>query len=1353
MIKKINFKKKKKFFCIFFILIFNLISISFVPNFKTKNFDNLKEDATSFIQSSSSGPPDKHFFQYYKVITIDHTKVAGSNNLINFPVLISIFDTDLRNEVQPDGDDIAFAYNSIWLAHEIELFNQTYNSTHAQLTVWVRVPSLSPSVNTNISMYYGNSTMSSQQNPTGVWDSNYVAVWHMNQDPSSSNILDSTSNNNDLNTAGFASDQRLYNGKVGTAIAFDGINDYLSINSFSGPTDGFTFETWFKFDEEYTVGDGEMYLFSGNTPSWGNNMPRVRFRSLTGSGVGSVATALDSSDSCDGTKTVWAANTWFHYAFRFSVPIKTTTLYLNGTVDGIKVDSDLAVPHSDWNMLSIASDYGANVWGSGAISEFRILKTALSTEWIVTEYNNQYDPTSFFTVGPEEKDDNTPPTYSNLIESSVPLELGETETITINVSDPSGISRSLIEFEGSNHSMTNIYGDTWQYDSWTPSSVGNYTYTIWMEDNYNNWNSTIGTIEVIDTTPPTYSDLIESADPLQLGQNETITIKIYDSPGSGVNQTLLEYDSSNHTMIFIGGNTWSWTNWKPSSEEVHIYRIYMQDMQDNWNMTVGNITVITTTAPIIGNLTESADPLELGKNILITVEVYDNETDVSTVLIDIGGFNYTMQKNLVTNNTYTIMFIYGYNWTNPSVGLVLYKIYANDTGNNWNSYTSSFDIVDTTPPTFSALTVIEDTIELGNNLIVSINCTDLTNINRVLIEFEGNNHSMENIGGGDKWEYDLWTPSSAGNHSYTIWIEDNNSNWNSTIGTIEVIDTTPPTYSDLIESADPIELGTPLIISINSTDLAGIKQLSIEFENSNHTMTNLGGDIWQYSSWMPWIAGNHSYRIFMKDNNDNLNSLSDYILFQDTILPVYSNLIESSDPLELGSTMTITIEASDFAGINKTLLEFEGSNHTMMNIYGETWRYDSWTPNNWILHQYTIYMKDNSGNWNFIIANITVQDTTPPSPPALTNSPSGDVSGALVFDWIDGSDPSGILYYVLIIDNESNPNITPGYVFIINITNSGTESSYCQLSENLNEGPYYYFISQIDGTGHQSSYTMGTFTIVSINDGPGNTDFLIVIIIGIILASIAGLILTGIIVKKRTKKEILPQKLKIPLKGILIHVDKISNYHLDQKDTSQDKSAKKKPDQSLTGDKISNETAFDIELKEIRKLGEELFNEGAYLEAKSQFEIARDKLMGYNRIEEAKMFEELIDGIEGLTEERDKRLENLEQIKSEGNPVKIIEIYFDLIENSQKLKELDEVKMYQSELAQYFKENESKAEKLEKYNVLLEQRADSLYNDSEFEQASKIYKKCEKVSQFLVLLGKDEENSNVIKFRGKKDKC
>jgi len=257
-------------------------------------------------------------------------------------------------------------------------------------------------------------------------------------------------------------------------------------------------------------------------------------------------------------------------------------------------------------------------------------------------------------------EENIPPIYSNLIESADPLELGEIETIRINTSDPSGINQVLIEFEGSNESMTYISGDMWRYNSWTPSSVGNYSYTIWMEDNYNNWNSTSGSIMVIDTIAPTYSDLIESADPLPLGQNETISIKVFDS-GSGVNQVILEYGSSNHTMKNVANtSTWSWSNWRPSSEDTYPYKIYMQDNQNNKNATdIFNITVITTTAPIIGNITESANPLELGNNITITVDVFDDVPPVSLVLIELEGVNYTMIN--IGGNTFER------NWTRSTV--------------------------------------------------------------------------------------------------------------------------------------------------------------------------------------------------------------------------------------------------------------------------------------------------------------------------------------------------------------------------------------------------------------------------------------------------------------------------------------------------------------------------------------------------------------------------------------------------------------------------------------------------------------------------------------------------------------
>ena len=178
-----------------------------------------------------------------------------------------------------------------------------------------------------------------------------------------------------------------------------------------------------------------------------------------------------------------------------------------------------------------------------------------------------------------------------------------------------------------------------------------------MEDNYGNWNFTSGSIEVIDTISPTFSDLIESSDPLQLGQNQTITIKVYDSPGSGVNQTLLEYDSTNHSMNFLGANTWSWGDWKPSSPGIHNYRIFMPDMEDNWNMTTGSFNVITTTAPFIENMTESSDPLELGQEILISVDIYDNETYVTGALIEFEGTNHTMKNSTIKANSYYITFL------------------------------------------------------------------------------------------------------------------------------------------------------------------------------------------------------------------------------------------------------------------------------------------------------------------------------------------------------------------------------------------------------------------------------------------------------------------------------------------------------------------------------------------------------------------------------------------------------------------------------------------------------------------------------------------------------------------------
>ncbi|MFX0145577.1 MAG: DUF2341 domain-containing protein, partial [Candidatus Hodarchaeota archaeon] len=396
-------KRKIKAQCILlFLILLPLIFNSYLFNFFkieiNKNIDDFGKNSKDFYPNTSSNHPiNAGDFKYYKNITIDHTKVSGTGNLIDFPVLVSIFDSDLHDEVQPDGDDIAFANNFQWLDHEIELFNQNYNATHAYLVAWVRIPVLSPSEDTIIRMYYRNSLMDSRENPSGVWNSNYEAVWHMNNNPLSSNILDSTSNNNDLATTGFTSDARFYDGKLGPAISVDGINDRFEINSINGPINDFTFQTWFKFDNPFSGGGSDMYFFQGNSPT--NNYPLMRFSSSSGVVVTEIEVTSDPDESCTGNKNSWAADTWFQFAYTRSMSAVRAYHYINGSQDAEDNSADNANPHISWDRLSILGSLsGSNMWGPGAISEFRILNITLSPDWIATEFNNQFNPSSFYKI-------------------------------------------------------------------------------------------------------------------------------------------------------------------------------------------------------------------------------------------------------------------------------------------------------------------------------------------------------------------------------------------------------------------------------------------------------------------------------------------------------------------------------------------------------------------------------------------------------------------------------------------------------------------------------------------------------------------------------------------------------------------------------------------------------------------------------------------------------------------------------------------------------------------------------------------------------------------------------------------
>jgi len=357
----------------------------------------------------------------------------------------------------------------------------------------------------------------------------------------------------------------------------------------------------------------------------------------------------------------------------------------------------------------------------------------------------------------------------------------------------------------------------------------------------------------------------------------------------------------------------------------------------------------------------------------------------------------------------------------------------------------------------------------------------------------------------------------------------------------------------------------------------------------------------------------------------------------------------------------------------------------------------------------------------------------------------------LIFDWEEVTDASGIDHYRLIIDTEDNPFSTPGFIFEINISST---ISYYELLEYLSPRNYHFFIYAIDLAGNQGDATTGIFTIISTSaSSSAFPSWMIYIIIAVIVISAVGSISVIIILRRKAQKKMVPPKKRVAFKILLEHIAKLCLPELTSDERELQTVLIQKEQNQSYSEILPDKVDVGINVDEIKALGEELFEEGAYLEAIKQFQHANDLLSKQDKIEEVVILSDLITGIEGLIEEREKRLEVLEIEKIEGEPVKIFELYYDVIEISKRLRDFDVISMYQSELIQYFQINQFKLNDLENYRSNLEHEADSLSNNDFFEKAAQIYGKCEEISQLLVKLEKRGEIVNVEKFRNKKNEC
>ncbi|MFW9829016.1 MAG: hypothetical protein ACFFEY_15670, partial [Candidatus Thorarchaeota archaeon] len=451
-------------------------------------------------------------------------------------------------------------------------------------------------------------------------------------------------------------------------------------------------------------------------------------------------------------------------------------------------------------------------------------------------------------------------------------------------------------------------------------------------------------------------------------------------------------------------------------------------------------------------------------------------------------------------------------WSNAGQGPITIIFFINDSAGNWDSSsviinrdTISPTIVITEPNNYDLFGISPPDINVDiNDLNLDKSWYQLENGSIITANYTWTGFIAQNV-----WD-------QVGNGTVTIRFYANDTSGNLETEAVVVykdiyfplITIINPNLNDVYNNTAPI-----FTVSISGSNLNST-WYTLDDGFANYTFTGLAGRINQLA-WIAQDDGPVTIKFYI-NNTLGVLGFDEVNVIKDTIAPQITLNLPLNNTF-CGIKPIINVLVTD-ANIGTIWYEVNGNYVLLANDINQ--QFDSSIWSSLLEGEFNIYIyaNDSAENLSDPLVLRLYKDTYAPSVPILLSYPQGEVSGNLIFEWEEGSDPSGILKYRLIIDNEANPFTTPGFVFESNIT--GT--SYI-FTGTLPSGSYYFFLYQIDGAGHQSSAATGNFSISSSTQTSQPPEFpiwIIFIIIGAVAGGVVGII---VLKKSKSKKETITQ--------------------------------------------------------------------------------------------------------------------------------------------------------------------------------------------------------------------------------------
>lgn len=229
---------------------------------------------------------------------------------------------------------------------------------------------------------FGSTGNSKKSLVSGTWT---PPVGYWNFDDNGGTTANDLSGNDNTGTLSGMNDQDWVAGKVGRALEFDGVNDYVSFTNTSNyyGTDTLSLSGWFKLNELPSSAGNNAWITYNNhdTSPWFawqvyvNNSDDKLYMELNDTADAAVSANNGSALS---------VNTWYHYAATYNAG--DITLYLNG--------SDVTTDESGTATTNIkAADGPVFLGGLGSaatsitLDDFKIWGAELSQAQVAYEYN------------------------------------------------------------------------------------------------------------------------------------------------------------------------------------------------------------------------------------------------------------------------------------------------------------------------------------------------------------------------------------------------------------------------------------------------------------------------------------------------------------------------------------------------------------------------------------------------------------------------------------------------------------------------------------------------------------------------------------------------------------------------------------------------------------------------------------------------------------------------------------------------------------------------------------------------------------------------------------------------------